>query len=310
MKIAMIGSGGIAERHLGTLATLPDVDVVGHVARTRASAERAAARHGGRAHPDVAALLAAEAPDAVWITVPPDAHGAIEDVVIGAGVPFLVEKPLAADRATAVAIGDRIARSGLVTAVGYQWRALDALDEVRRAIANHPVRMVLGAWHGALPEPAWWRSDSRGGGQMVEQATHVVDLARHLLGEAEVLHAATVDPERPDTDVAAAVGATLRFDAGPLGMFTASNVAGSSVDVSLRLVCDGLQITITRDGTTFEDPRERRLSHRRVDPIREQNRAFLRAIREGDASIPYSRYADALLTHHLTFDVVDAARPA
>ena len=310
MNIAMIGSGTIAERHLGTLARLPEVRVVGHVARTRASSEDAAARWGGTSYRDVEDLLRSEDLDAAWVTVPPDAHDGIDERLIEAGVPFLVEKPLSADRATAVRIGARLRERPLPVAVGYQWRGMDTLPTVREALRHHPVRMAVGAWHGLLPPPAWWREEDRCGGQMVEQATHLVDLARALLGEAEVLHAADAHRDRSETDVPGVAAATLQFASGPLGVFTAANVLPAADDVSLHLVCDDLAITVDRERVVLDDGRERREVRRAADPIEAQNRAFLEAVRTGDPRRPLSTYADALLTHHLTHDVLDAARAA
>lgn len=308
----MIGSGGFAARHLQTLAPRDDIQVVGHVARSRDSSERAARHWGGRAYDDVAALLQAERVDAAWVTVPPDAHDGVDEVLVERGVPFLVEKPLSADRATAARIGQALNAAGLVTAVGYQWRAMDTLPEVRRALGEHPVRMVRGAWHGDLPAPAWWRAQARSGGQMVEQATHLFDLARHLLGEARVTHAAEGDPRArpgaPEVDVAGVSSASLRFESGPLGVFTAVNVLPAGSEVQLQLLCDGLEVTITREGAVLDDGRERRELRRMADPVATQNDAFLRAARAGDPSGPLSTYQDALRTHHLTFDVLDAFR--
>ena len=189
MKIAIIGTGGVAQRHLGVLAPLPDLEVVGHVSADAARAEQQAARWGGRPYVNLAQMLDREQPGAVFLCVTPDRHGPTELALLERRVPFFVEKPLAVDLALADKLAPLIAASGLVVGVGYKFRALDTLDRVRELLGETPPRMVLGAWHDALPPPPWWRQASRGGGQIVEQATHLVDLARHLVGEAEVVAA-------------------------------------------------------------------------------------------------------------------------
>lgn len=308
LRVAMIGSGGIAARHLDVLASMDDVEIVGHVARTRESSARAADRWGGRSFESLDALLDAVELDAAFVTVPPDAHDEIDERLIDAGVPYLVEKPLSANRATAVRIGAAIAERRLLVAVGYQWRAFDTLPEVREVLARHPVRFVSGAWHGSLPAPAWWRRRSGSGGQMVEQATHLFDLARHLVGEARVVSASDGRFGRPEApDVAGVSAATLRFDGGALGVFAASNVLEVNAFVHLRLICDGVAVTITREGVAIDDGRERREVRLLEDPFERQARAFLGAVRRGDPDGPLCTYADALRTHHLTFDVLDAS---
>lgn len=308
LRVAMIGAGGIAARHLGALRAMDGVEVVAHVARTQPSSARAAARWGGRAYPSVQALLATEELDAAFVTVPPDAHDGVDEALVAAGVPFLVEKPLAADRRTADRIAEAVAERRLVVGVGYQWRAFDTLPLVREVLADHRVRFVEGAWHGNLPTPSWWRRASGSGGQMVEQATHLFDLARHLLGEAQVLFAVDGLLDRPAApDVAGVAAATLRFDGGALGVFAASNVLPANQLVHLRLVCDGVVLTVTRTALVIDDARERREVQLQEDPFAVQARVFLDAVRRGDPEGPLCTYADALRTHHLTCDVLDAA---
>ena len=303
LRVAMIGAGGFARRHLDVLAGEPGVHVVGHVARTRDSAHAHAVRYGGRAYDDVPALLADERVDAAWISVPPGAHGAVEHALIDAGVPFLVEKPLSADAETAEGIASAVAASGLVTAVGYHWRALDGVAVVReRLAAGPPVRLVTAAWHSSTPAPAWWRLEAESGGQMVEQATHLIDLALHLLGDAEVLHAAEARAPRaahPDADVAEASSATLRFASGALGVVTATCVLAASDTVELRLHREGELIVITQDAIAIDTGAERRVLRHQADPVAVEDSAFLAAVRTGDATLAICSYAEALRTHRV-----------
>jgi len=311
LRIAMVGTGGFAARHLEVLRHESGVEVVGHVSRTLAPAEAQARRYGGRAYGDVGELLAHERLDAAWITVPPHAHGPIEHALTAAGVPFFVEKPLSGDRATAEAIARAVADAGLIAAVGYHWRAVDTIAELRaRLAAGPPVAMVTGAWHSSTPPPAWWRKQASSGGQFVEQATHLLDLARHLLGETVVTHA-TADrrprPHHPDADVAAASSATLRFATGALGVFTATCLLGGSARVELQLMREGELITVTQGSVVYDDGRERREVRTAGDPVATENLAFLEAVRSGDRSVLICDYADATRTHALAHEVVEAA---
>ena len=303
LRVAMIGAGGFAVRHLELLARERGVHVTGHVARTPGSAEAQAARFGGRAYADVHALLDAERIDAAWLCLPPGAHGAIEEALVAAGVPFFVEKPLSADADTAERIAEAVAARGLVTAVGYHWRAFETIPEVRaRLAAGPPVRLVSAAWHSSTPAPAWWRHEAESGGQMVEQATHLLDLALHLLGDAEVLHAAEARAPRdayPDADVAEASSATLRFAGGALGVVSATCVLGGSDRVELRLHREGELIVLTQAGVVFDTGAERRERRHRADPVLAEDRAFLAAVRAGDPTLVVCSYAEALRTHRL-----------
>jgi predicted dehydrogenase len=306
MRVAMIGAGGFARRHLDVLERLDDATIVGHQARRRDAAVAQARRYGGEGFDDVEAMLDRTRPDAVWITVPPGAHGALEAACIDRGVPFFVEKPLAADLETAERIAAALDRTGGLAAVGYHWRALDTLDELRARIASLEVRLVRGSWHGATPPPRWWQRRESGGGQIVEQATHVLDLARHLLGEAEVLAASaplTARAAYPDSDVAPASAALLRFERGPIGSFTATCALGGAAEIELTLYAEGLHVVIDQGSVRYDDGRVRSEVRARIDPVEREDVGFLDAVRTGDAARVWCSYGDALGTHRLTTSI-------
>ncbi len=329
LRVALIGPGFIAQRHLEVLSRLPDVELVAILGRGAGRADEAAGRFGGRPYHELGRMLDQERPDAAWICLPPDQHGALELNLVERGIHLFVEKPLAADLETPLRIDRAIAGAGLVAAVGYHWRAMDTLSEVEDAIASNPVRLLTGHWHDSLPGPAWWRDERRGGGQMVEQATHLVDLSRRLLGEASVI-AATADRHhdsaRPDMTTPDASTALLRYDAGPVGSFTATCILGGTSAQEVRLFADGLAITVRQQGVLYEDARTKAViatdgftgsrlwgvtATRYVptgnDPFLDEDRAFLDAIRHGDPGRCISSYGDAVRTHRLTCAIRDAA---
>ena len=329
LRVAVVGPGFIAQRHLEVLSSEPDVELVGVVGRRLEQAEPAAQQFGGRPYDRLDAMLDGERPDAVWVCVPPSQHGTLERSLIERGVHLFVEKPLAADLETPVRISDAIDAAGVIAGVAYHWRAMDTLREVDQILATNPARMVTGHWHDTMPDVAWWRDQATSGGQMVEQATHLVDLSRRLVGEASVI-ASTADrhdhTEHPGMDVADVSAALLRYDAGQTGVFTATCILGGTSAQELRLFCDGLAITIRQQGVTYEDGLSKAVTttdgftgSRRWgvtatrfiptgnDPFRDQDRAFVEAIRAGDRSRLFSTYEDAVRTHRLTCAIRDTA---
>ena len=145
---------------------------------------------------------------------------------------------------------------------------------------------------------------------MVEQATHLFDLARYLIGDAEVatsLVTRTAHPNRPEADVAGASTASLLFDNGAIGVFNASCVLGKSESVNLTLICDGVLITITQTEVTFSTADGAQLVQSSTDAVANQNLAFLSAVREKDPSLMYCSYADAFETHKLCLSVARKA---
>jgi predicted dehydrogenase len=310
VKILVVGTGGVAERHLGALREIGDIEVVAHVSGSAERAERQAARWGGRAYPSIERAIDAERPEAAWLCLVPDRHGPPEDALIAAGVPFFVEKPLGVDRATPRRVAHDLARRGLIAAAGYKLRALDTLDAVRVLLRERPARMVVGAWHDVTPAPEWWRDEARSGGQFVEQATHLVDLARHLVGEGEVVGAIARSRPRERFDgwrAADVTAALIRFSGGVPGSFTATCVLDARDAIHLRVVCEGVVLTISERRLVVDDGREQREVATSVDPFVVEDAAFVRAVRERDERHILSAYADAVRSHELCVDVREAA---
>ena len=311
MKIAMVGAGSWARVHLEILTQEAFIEVVGHVHPHPEKLETAIQRWGGRAYANCEELLNHEQVDAVWVTVPPGSHGEIEQSLIARCIPFFVEKPLSADRKTAETIGEAIERAGLIVGVGYHWRAMDTIPLVKEKLAGKSVRMVLAAWHDATPPPSWWHHQETCGGQMVEQATHLFDIARLLVGEAKVLASTASHIDRaayPDMDVADISAALLQFDQGAKGIFTATCLLGGPAEIHVQLVCDGLFITLTQESVVFDYGNEKIEVNKGNNPFKTENLAFIKAIQENNPLLLYSNYADALKTHRLTHAVLEKSQ--
>ena len=316
-RVAFIGAGWIAGIHLEALQRLGRSELVGVVAGSMDGATRMVARWGGTGYPDADRMLDHARPDAVYVCVPP--HRAVEmcERLVARGIPFLAEKPLAAtDPEGPARVAAAVERTGLVAAVGYHLRGLDALPEVRRRFAARPPRMVVARWLDSTPPPAWWGLVDDGGGQVVEQATHLYDLSRHLLGVAQVVGAvSTHDPAAspPTVDVVDATAALLRFDGGAIGSFANTRRLATAV-IELEFVSDDLLTTVRKakgagpggwsiafdDGATVEAVPAGR------DPYEVQAEAFLDAVAAGDPSRVLTSYTDALRTDRLTRAVVAA----
>jgi predicted dehydrogenase len=179
----MIGAGAVAQRHAAALLGFADAQITAVADVDRRRADALAARCDARAYATFDAMLAREPLDAVYICVPPFAHGPPELAVIAAGLAMFVEKPVAIDVETGQAIAHVAREHGTVTAVGYHWRYLDTVQHARELVRDSTPRLVLGYWLDKTPPAPWWGLRARSGGQIVEQATHVLDLLRFVAGE-------------------------------------------------------------------------------------------------------------------------------
>src|SRR5262245_41594461 len=100
VRLGFIGCGGIAQEHFKGLATLPEAQMVAFCDLRGEVAEAAAGQYGGRAYTDHETLLANAELDALFIILPPFAHGASERAALDRDLPFFVEKPVGNDLET------------------------------------------------------------------------------------------------------------------------------------------------------------------------------------------------------------------
>ncbi len=308
-RIGFIGAGGIANRHLGVLERFEDVELVAFSDMDFGRAADAAKRFGARAFDDYRAMLEAGGLDAVYVCVPPFAHGAIEMDLIAAKLPFFVEKPLSLDIETAEHVARHVAQSGLVTAVGYHWRYLDIVDEAKRHLVANPARLVSGYWLDATPPPQWWWKQDRSGGQMVEQTTHILDLARWLVGDVMSVFGQAQHSERPDfpgLDVATASTASLRFASGAVGNIASTCLLRWGHRIGLHLFADGLAIELTDREIMVDVGHGRPVRHAEGDPVWREDRDFIDAVRGVENRIRCP-YAEALETHRVALAVSQSA---
>ncbi len=309
-RIGFIGAGGIANRHFGVLEHFADVAIVAVCDVEQARAEQAAERFGARAFTDADAMLAEVDLDALYICVPPFAHGAPERAALAAGLPFFVEKPVALDIATAEAIARDVAAAGLVTAVGYHWRYLDTVDEVRGLLAQNPARLMSGYWLDSTPPPQWWWHTDRSGGQMVEQTTHLLDLARYLAGPVKRvfgLAGRTTRAEFPGLDVPTVSTASVEFAGGAIANFASTCLLGWNHRVGLHLFGDRLAIEITDHDLMIDVGRGRPVRGAQGDPVWREDRDFIDAVQGKDNRIRCP-YAEAVETHRLALAIGESAR--
>jgi predicted dehydrogenase len=302
--------------HLAALDRLGRTRLVAVASAREESARATAGPYQAASFTDVDRMLDEQRPDVVYVAVPPSAAIAVVEKLVDRGIPFLTEKPLVATDAEGPArVAAAVAERGLVAAVGYHLRALDALPEAAALLTANPVRLVTARWLSGTPAPAWWRRVDDGGGQVVEQATHFYDLARLLVGEASVVGAVSTreDPVVPeDADVVDATAAVLRFENGAVGTFANTRRLASDV-VAIELAAANLLVTIRRATDapgSFAIEIDDGSAPRTIPPGRDAYEAqaarFLDAVEAGDPARVFSTYADAVRTDRLTRAVVAA----
>ncbi|HET6387046.1 MAG TPA: Gfo/Idh/MocA family oxidoreductase [Armatimonadota bacterium] len=310
VKVGCIGCGGNARGHIGRVLGIPEAKIVG-VCDVVEDLSRAAANDTGASfYTDHRALLDRGDLDAVYISVPVFAHGAPEFDAIERGIPFLVEKPVALEMAMAQEIAARVEKRGLITAVGYQLRYAGTVDRARELLAGKRVGLVVGKYwcdSGAGDPSRWVRQMSRSGGQLVEQATHTIDMMRYLVGEIEEVFCVSVSRVLDQIDCPDFNAITLKFKNGAAGSLTtswASSIGWSNANVLDILYENALlnwtygKLTVQSDGAVEETSPN----------VGDIDRVFIDAVQRGDAAGIRSPYSDAVISLAVSLAMNQSAR--
>jgi myo-inositol 2-dehydrogenase/D-chiro-inositol 1-dehydrogenase len=302
----VLGAGFIAGRHVDTLCSLPDVAVVGVCDPQQDRAAALAARAGAAVFGDLDTMLDRGRLDAVYLCVPPDAHGGPERAVLARGLGLFVEKPLGPDLAVAEVLAKEIDAAGVPTATGYHWRYLDTVEEAVRLLDGRPPRLVAASWLDRTPGTPWWPVRASSGGQLVEQATHLFDLCRLLGGEVDSVSAVAGRSPAGAGDIDHVAAGTLSFASGAVGSITSTCLLRRGWRMGLEVVADGLVLALTERELVVDDGTEVRTVPAGVDPMRREDADFVAAVR-GEPVRPRVPYGEALRTHRLAVAVARAA---
>ncbi|UCH33064.1 MAG: Gfo/Idh/MocA family oxidoreductase [Armatimonadota bacterium] len=300
VRVGFVGVGGIARAHIKTLAAMDDVTLAAFCDVQKDRADGAAGEHKGSAYTDYRDMLEREDLQALYVCVPPGFHEDAEIIAAGKGIHLFIEKPVAATLETAREIEAAINRAGVISSVGYHWRYQDSTAAAREKLAGRTVGMVLGYWMGGLPGVPWWRVMAQSAGQMVEQTTHIFDLARYLVGNARrvfSLQALRTMTDVPNNDVPDFGTAVVEFENGVIGTFSNTCALDFGYTVGLHIVCRNMVIEV---GARIIESGDAQPMENRTNPNVAENRAFIDAVKSGKREGVLSDYSDAVKTLAVT----------
>lgn len=203
----VIGAGNFARRTLLPSIRAADMEVRTIVSSTGLSATVAADRAGATlASSDVAAVLEDPKIDAVFIVTRHDSHAELAARALDAGKHVFVEKPLGLSVPEIECVRDALERSGRLLTVGFNRRFAPLAVDLKRLIdaRTGPLSLVITVNAGHIDRDHWTQDPKLGGGRIVGEACHFIDLARFFAGapiKSVSVQAAHVGRGRPLDDV-------------------------------------------------------------------------------------------------------------
>jgi predicted dehydrogenase len=305
MPVGIVGAGWIARDHMRTLGSLAGVDVVAVCDVDRERAEALASGTGARVYLDWRDLLDREDLAALVVCTPPLSHREPAVAALDRGLPLYLEKPIARTLDDAAAIVEAAERTGTVCAIGYQWHALDLLDDVHQLLEGQQIGLLVGMSVGPTQSRPWFLDRRAGGGNLLERGSHHIDLARVIGGDVVSVQAAAgrvrlARSAGGDGDIDDAVTILLTLASGALATIVVAwtrpgqpgtygvNVVASEATLKLNLDPEFTLTGLSRGG-----PVDRRAASA---PSERSMRRFLDAARAGDPAEVVCRPADAAAT--------------
>jgi predicted dehydrogenase len=230
LRIAVVGLGAIGHKHAELIAQ-DDMCELGAIVDPTSAARDYAVAHGIRYFPTLDALLTADRPHGAIIGTPNALHAPGGIACLRAGVPVLVEKPIADTLEAALSLARAAEATGVPLLIGHHRRHNPLIRRAREVIGEGKLgrlTAVSSLWMTRKPDNYYdvaWRRES-GGGPVLINFIHDIDLLRFLCGEIACIQSMTSNAVRgfavEDTAVA-----IVRFDNGALGTVTTCDASVS-----------------------------------------------------------------------------------
>lgn len=258
LRTAVIGCGKVGHTHAAALAALQESNFVSVCDRDADRGRAFAAKYGVLPYTDVPRMIAETGAQAIVIATPHPVHAepAVQALELGAHV--LVEKPLAASLKDCDAMIAAARKTGVKLGVISQRRLYAPVQRMRAAIdAGKIGRPALGTavilgwrdepYYRSDPWRGKWREE--GGGVMVNQAPHQIDLLNWFMGPAEELFGYWENLNHPYIEVEDTAIAVIRFKNGALGSIILSNSEKPGIHGKVQVHgTNGASVGVQTDG--------------------------------------------------------------
>ena len=307
LKIGIVGAGNMGRKLGRTVADYGAQVVAVHSNRLEA-AQQLASESGAEIATDELDAFFEHEIDGVVITAPPPVRLEPVRMACERGIHLMIEKPPALNMSEGRACLEHIEKAGVIAAVGFQLRYTPLYEGLKHLLANQTVHLVRTVctveYYLSFRMAPWFLQQQISGGPIAEQAIHLLDCVRFILGnpkpvQAHALSVKNMALDRSEFDAENAIQMTYELDNGVFGTHT--NHCGTerfSFDMEVFGPHLRLQANVTDDritgylnGQELDNsvPKENCLGMDKIG-------AWLRALETGEPSLVRSDYADAIHT--------------
>ncbi len=187
LKFALIGTGGIAQTYAQAFQTSDFCEIVAVADVNKDSADAFAEPFNAKSFDDYKAIAENTEFDAVIVSTPPNSHPEIAEFFMNRGKHVLCEKPLCLSSAEAQKMNDTAVSTGVTFTMASKFRYVADVVKAKSLVASGVLGDVVqfeNAFTAKVDMSGRWNSDAKigGGGVLIDNGTHSVDIIRYFLG--------------------------------------------------------------------------------------------------------------------------------
>ena len=304
-KIGIIGLGTIASRHLDNLSKVGKTELIAICDVDKQKRAAVQKKFGGKVYFDFNKMLAEQPLDAVLICTPqtvryePIAEAARRNIAI------FCEKPPAFDLITAKKTEEVLKRSKVLNSVGFMWRYNRITDRAKQLIQGHTISLMRSIFLcNVISNPNladWFLLKERSGGPLLDQAIHLFDVSRYLLGDilsVQTFSNNLIVPKSEKVTIEDSHSLNLQFTSGVVGNHLHSWSYQGAAIARIELYGQKLCLVLDYFANSIYGKVENVKINERMDddPYITELERFLDAVEQKEQSILRSPYEDAVKT--------------
>lgn len=254
MKSAIVGCGSIASVHGRVLTNWVDTDLAGAADTDAQKAAAYAAAWHTRSYTSLEEMLRLEKPDVLHICTPHYLHVPMAEYALERGIHVFMEKPPAISWKQLARLEHAAQASQASLGLCYQNRFNPSVREAARLLRSKEAGRILGArgmvtWHrdSAYYTDSSWRGAlaSEGGGVLINQAVHTMDLLQYLLGKPLSVEATMTNHHLKQViEVEDTLEAYIRFEGNVNASFYATTAYCADVPPLIEIACENMTLRI------------------------------------------------------------------
>ncbi len=265
IRVGLIGCGRVSVMHLVSIAALPETELVACCDIKQERAEQTAAKYGAAAYASYEEMFEKENLDAVHLCLPHYLHSKVACYAFEKGVHVLTEKPMDVNLESAENAVQTAKEKGVLFGVIFQCRYNNSARLVKRALDSGRLGKIISArstltwtrpdsYYGESDWKGTW--DKEGGGVVIDQAIHSIDLVNWLVGsEVESVSCSMANRGHKIVSVEDSAEGLITYRNGVRYGFYCMNNYGCDEPIEIKLYCEKGKVTFGYDDAyvTYND---------------------------------------------------------